>query len=220
MLTLGELRTNCYLVGSETTRDGIVIDPASDPQAILDEVRRLGLRINLIVNTHGHVDHFMALEIVRQATGARFALHADDVRLLPRAAKAAMEWFGRPADAPEPDVLLEDGDTVEAGDVRLAVIHTPGHSRGGICLYTEGTLFSGDTLFQRSIGRHDFYGGNQEQLLHSIATRLLTLPGDTVVLPGHGPGTTIGFERQNNPFLAAYRAASLGEPTSGPKGIR
>ncbi len=219
MLSLGDLRTNCYLVGSETTGEGIIIDPGSDPQAILDEVRRLGLKVNLIVNTHGHVDHFMALEPVQQATGARFAIHADDLRLLPRAAAAAVEWFGKPVNVPEPDVLLTDGDILEAGDVRLTVIHTPGHSRGGICLYAEGTVFTGDTLFQMSIGRQDFYGGNLEQLLNSIATRLFTLPANTVVLPGHGPDTTIGFERQNSPFLARYTAASPGEAASAHQGI-
>ena len=204
LLPLGQFQTNCYLVGSETTKEGIVIDPGSDPLVIIDQIRRLDLKINLIVNTHAHVDHVMAIESIKRATDAKFALHVDDLPMLHQASAAGVQFFGKPVSVPEPDILLKDGDIVEAGDVKLTVIHTPGHSPGGICLYTEGTLFSGDTLFQFSIGRHDFPGGNQRQLLNSIVTRLFVLPDDTVVLPGHGPDTTIGFERENNPFLVGY----------------
>lgn len=204
LLPLGQFQTNCYLVGSETTKEGIVIDPGSDPLVILDQVRRLDLKISLIVNTHAHLDHVMAIESIKRATEAKFALHADDLPILEQASAAAVQWTGKPVSVPTPDILLKDGDIVEAGDVKLTVIHTPGHSPGGICLYSDGVVFVGDTLFNFSIGRTDFPGGNHQQLLNSIATRLFVLPDDTVVMPGHGPDTTIGFERQNNPFLVGY----------------
>ncbi len=204
LLPLGQFQTNCYLVGSENTKEGIVIDPGSDPLVIIDQIRQLDLKINLIVNTHAHVDHVMAIESIKRATDAKFALHADDLPILHQASAAGVQFFGKPVIVPEPDILLKDGDTVEAGEVKLTVIHTPGHSPGGICLYTEGVVFSGDTLFQFSIGRTDFPGGNHRQLLDSIVTRLFVLPDDTVVLPGHGPDSTIGFERENNPFLVGH----------------
>lgn len=206
LLPLGSFQTNCYLVGSETTKEGIVIDPGSDPLLILDQVRQSGLKINLIVNTHGHVDHVLGIESVQRALGAKFAIHEDELPILEAAPASHAMWFGKPSNpVPKPDILLKDGDIIEAGDVKLQVIHTPGHSPGGICLYTEGVLFSGDTLFNFGIGRYDFPGGDYDQLMQSIRTRLLSLPDDTVVLPGHGPDTTIGEERTGNPFLVGYQ---------------
>jgi glyoxylase-like metal-dependent hydrolase (beta-lactamase superfamily II) len=205
VLPLGAFQTNCYLVGSEKTKEGLVIDPGSDSLAILDQIRRLGLEVKLIVNTHAHLDHVLAIESLKRTLGIKFALHADDVPILEQVPSNAVMWFGRPVDPiPPPDILLKDGDVLEVGDIKLTVIHTPGHSPGGICLHTDGMVFSGDTLFNFGIGRTDFPGGSYEQLLHSIATRLLTLPDDTVVLPGHGPDTTIGEERRANPFLQGY----------------
>lgn len=206
LLPLGSFQTNCYLLGSEVTKEGIVIDPGSDPLVILDQVRQLGLKINLIVNTHGHVDHVLGIESVKRALGARFAIHADELPILEQAPAAHATWFGKESNpVPQPDVLLKDGDIIEVGEIKLTVIHTPGHSPGGICLHTDGIVFSGDTLFNFGIGRTDFPGGNHRQLLNSIAKRLFSLPDDTVVLPGHGPDTTIGEERQGNPFLVGYQ---------------
>lgn len=206
LLPLGQFQTNCYLVGSEATKEGIVIDPGSDPLEIIDQIRRLELKIKLIVNTHAHVDHVLAIESIKRATEAKFALHADELPILEGVPAAAAVWFGKPVgEIPKPDILLKDGDIIEAGDLKLTVIHTPGHSPGGICLYTDGVLFSGDTLFNFGIGRTDFPGGNHKQLLNSIALKLFNLPPETVVYPGHGPDSTIGFEKENNPFLAGYQ---------------
>lgn len=206
LLPLGQFQTNCYLVGSEVTKEGMVIDPGSDPLVILDQVRQLGLKVNLIVNTHAHLDHVLGIESVKRALEARFALHADEVPILEQAPASASMWFGRPINPiPKPDILLKDGDIIEVGDVKLTVIHTPGHSPGGICLHTDGVVFSGDTLFNFGIGRTDFPGGDYHQLLKSIATRLFSLPDETIVLPGHGPDTTIGEERRGNPFLVGYQ---------------
>ncbi len=205
LLPLGQFQTNCYLVGSESTKEGIVIDPGSDPLVIIDQIRRLELKIDLIVNTHAHIDHVLAIESIKRATGAKFAIHADEIPILEQAPASAASWLGSPVTVPAPDILLKDGDIIEAGDIKLTVIHTPGHSPGGICLYTEGILFSGDTLFNFGIGRTDFPGGNHRQLLNSIALKLFVLPDDTVVYPGHGPDTTVADERQGNPFLVGYK---------------
>lgn len=207
LLPLGSFQTNCYLVGSETTKEGMVIDPGSDPLLILDQVRQSGLKINLIVNTHGHVDHVLGIESVKRALGARFAIHEAELPILEAAPASHAMWFGKPSNpVPKPDILLKDGDIIEVGDLKLKVIHTTGHSPGGICLYTDGVVFSGDTLFNFGIGRTDFPGGDHRQLLDSIAKKLFSLPDDTVVLPGHGPDTTIGQERRSNPFLMGYQA--------------
>ncbi len=206
LLPLGSFQTNCYLVGSEATKEGIVIDPGSDPPVILDQVRQLGLKINLIVNTHGHVDHVLAIESIKRTFDAKFAIHEDELPILEQAPAAHATWFGKPSNPiPKPDILLKDGDIIEVGDVKLRVIHTPGHSPGGICLYTAGVVFSGDTLFNFGIGRTDFPGGDHRLLLDSIAKKLFSLPDDTLVLPGHGPDTTIGEERTGNPFLVGYQ---------------
>lgn len=204
-MPLGVFQTNCYLVGSETTKEGLVIDPATDSLVILDQIRRLGLKINLIVNTHAHADHVMALESVKRALDAKYALHADEVPILERAPTMAAMCMGNSINVPKPDILLKDGDILEVGDVKLMVIHTPGHSPGGICLHTDGVVFSGDTLFNLGIGRTDFPGGDYDQLLNSIVTKLFVLPDETIVFPGHGPDTTIGDERRGNPFLLGYQ---------------
>lgn len=206
LLTLGTFQTNCYIVGSETTREGLVIDPGSDPLMIIDQIRRLDLKIKLIVNTHAHVDHVLAIESIKRTFDARFALHADEMPILEAVPAQASMFLGKPVTpVPSPDILLKEGDIIEVGDIRMKVIHTPGHSPGGICLHGDGVVFSGDTLFNFGIGRTDFPGGNHRQLLNSIALKLFALPDDTVVYPGHGPDTTIGFERENNPFLVGYQ---------------
>lgn len=200
-LEVGPLASNCYIVGSEATREGMIIDPGDEADTILRAVKVEKLDIKLIVVTHGHTDHIGALKEVKDATGAPFAMHPDDGRLL-QARMARL--FGSSGDAdsnPEPDRLLKDGDFIDIGDLHFTVIHTPGHSPGGICILGHGILFSGDTLFQSSIGRADFPGSSYAQLLNSIHTKLMILPDETVVLPGHGPETTIGDERRWNPFL-------------------
>ena len=194
--------TNCYLVASEQTRDGMVIDPAGDAPRILNNIRELNLKIGLVVITHTHADHIGAIRQVVENTGASFAVHTAEAETLQNSDNSrftAMDpTFQKP---PPPDRLLKDGDFLVVGDLKFQVLHTPGHSPGGICIAGYGVVFSGDALFNGSIGRTDGPDGNSNLLISSIRTKLLVLPDQTVVLPGHGPKTTIGQERRNNPFL-------------------
>ena len=198
---MGPLASNCYIVGSESNKEGMLIDPGADAAVILQKVKDLGLDIKYIVLTHGHIDHVAALKEVKEATGAKVAIHADDARSLQGQAFFA-EQFGLSYQVPpSPDRLLKDGDSIDIGDLHFLVLHTPGHSPGGICLLGQGVVFSGDTLFNYGIGRYDLPGGDYSQLMKSIDTKLMVLPDETTVYPGHGPGTTIGAERLANPFL-------------------
>ena len=199
-LVLGLFQTNCYIVGSESSKAGMVIDPAARANKILESIKDLGLDIKLIVLTHGHLDHVEALAEVKEATGAKVAIHTDDAYFLQK--RPLNTSFGFPyPDTSSPDRLLEDGDSLDVDDLQFLVLHTPGHSPGGICLLGQGVVFSGDTLFNYGIGRTDFPGCSYDQIMNSIYTKLMTLPDDTIVYPGHGPETTIGTERQGNPFL-------------------
>ena len=185
-LVVGAFGTNCYIVGSDATMEGMIIDPGDEASLILRSVKETKLKINLIVITHGHGDHIGAIDQVKRATGVKIAIHLSDAVALGSQYSA--------------DLLLKGGDSVDIGDLHFFVIHTPGHSPGGICLYGHNILFCGDTLFNYSIGRTDL-GGSTSQLLNSIMTKLMILPDNTVVYPGHGPATTIGEERRGNPFL-------------------
>lgn len=197
----GAFGTNCYLVTDESTLEGVIIDPGEGAEQILKRVKELELSVKYILLTHGHPDHIGAVSEVKKATGAELAIHPDDAPYL-RGRPGQGGMFHQSADPPpEADRMLQDGDTISAGGLHLKIIHTPGHSPGGICLLTDNILFSGDTLFNGSIGRSDFPGGSGPQLLNSIHTRLMVLPDETIVYPGHGPETTIGAERQGNPFL-------------------
>jgi len=201
-LPVGLIETNCYIVGCEETRRGAVIDPGGHPQRILAEVKRQGLSLEYVLNTHAHFDHTDANGALIEATGARLALHSDDLPLLQAAGGAA--WFGmRAVPSPAPGLALHDGDELEIGSIRFKVLHTPGHSPGHVCLYApkDGVLFDGDVLFRRGVGRYDLPGGDWDVLLDSIQRVLFSLPDETVVYPGHGPATTIGEERRHNPWL-------------------
>lgn len=202
-LVVGPVAANCYIVGAESSKRGIVIDPGADAKLILKTVNDLSLTISLIVATHLHFDHVGALAPVKEITGAKFALHKAEADagfgMLSRMLSSVMGGsFSQP---PKPDRLLKDGDMIEVDGLRFTVLYTPGHSPGGISLYGHGIVFSGDTLFNYGIGRTDFPGCSYEQLIDSIQNKLMTLPDETIVYPGHGPATTIGDERRGNPFL-------------------
>jgi len=198
IIVTGPLAENCYVVGDNATLDAMIIDPGDNAENILDVVSKFKLKVGIIVLTHAHWDHFGALKEVKDATKAAFALHENDVPLLDMS-PAHMFGLSYPK-PPKPDCLLHHSDKVKVGNMEFTVLHTPGHTPGGICLYGGGVLFSGDTLFNRGIGRTDI-GGSFEDIMNSIKTHLLTLPEDTIVCPGHGPDTTIGEEKRENPFL-------------------
>ena len=203
LLTVGPFASNCYIVGLESSKRGIIIDPGAEAKLILKTVNDLGLTISLIVVTHMHFDHVGALTPVKEGTGAKFALHGAET-------EAGLGVFSRMLSSmtggsfsqlPKPDRLLKEGDTIDIDDLSFTVLHTPGHSPGGISLYGHGIIFSGDTLFNHGIGRTDFPGCSYEQIMDSIKNKLMTLPDETIVYPGHGPATTIGEEKRGNPFL-------------------
>ncbi|MFC1909800.1 MBL fold metallo-hydrolase [Chloroflexota bacterium] len=202
-LEVGYLGTDCYVVGSETTGEGMVIDPAGEENRILQAVKDAKLDIKLIVLTHGHPDHIAALGEVKKATGARVAIHPDDAPALNSAeTRSFSAMFGIAFnEPPEPDWLLKEGDVIKLGELEFKVMQTPGHSPGCICLEGEGVVFSGDTLFNYGVGRTDLPGGNYKKLMASLNDKLMKLPDETLVYPGHGPHSTIGAERKNNPFL-------------------
>jgi len=203
MLVVGPFASNCYIVGSSSTKDGIIIDPGAEAERILKTVQQTGLSISLIVATHAHMDHVDALQAVKEKTNAQFALHEAEKEVLSGGAMRVVQSLGLSPyqSAPEPDRLLKDGERIDVGDLHFEVLHTPGHSPGGICLSGHGVVFSGDALFNFGIGRTDFPGGSYERLMKGIHDKLMVLPDETIVYPGHGPATTIGDERRGNPFL-------------------
>jgi hydroxyacylglutathione hydrolase len=200
LLVVGPLASNCYIVGDEATKEGAIIDPADEAENILSSVAELGLSVKSIILTHGHPDHIAALKEVKEATGAEIMVHEDDAAYPEQGALALFFGFNCPT-PPPPDRLLKDGDDIDIGSLHFTVIHTPGHTPGGICLLGHGVLFSGDTLFNSGIGRYDLPGGDYARLMNSLQAKLMALPDETIVHPGHGPRTTIGAERRNNPFL-------------------
>jgi glyoxylase-like metal-dependent hydrolase (beta-lactamase superfamily II) len=201
-LPVGLIQTNCYVVGCVETKEGAVIDPGGHPERILAEIERQGLTVKYVLDTHAHFDHTDANGAIVAATGATLALHPGDLPLLKAAGGAA--FFGIQAEAsPLPDLELGDGDELAVGNLRFRVLHTPGHTPGHVCFYeaTEAVLFDGDVLFHRGVGRTDLPGGSWPQLMDSIQRVLFALPDETVVYSGHGQATTIGQERQLNPWL-------------------
>jgi glyoxylase-like metal-dependent hydrolase (beta-lactamase superfamily II) len=198
---VGPVDNNTYLVFDSQALEAVVVDPSFDSEAVIDDARSRGLRITAILDTHAHFDHVALNAYFVEQTGASILLHQDDLPLY-RSMRQQAQWFGLPAPAVcEPGRLLADGDVVAVGAEELVVLHAPGHSPGGVCFLGDGFVIVGDALFAGSIGRTDLPGGDMDKLLQSIQTRLLTLPDETVVYPGHGPATTIGAERRTNPFV-------------------
>lgn len=199
-LVVGPIQANCYIVADEASREGLVIDPGADAAIILKRVLQFGLKIKYIVLTHSHFDHVAATGAVKKATGATLAIHEADAAslndgLLARLAGIVTEKV------PLPDILLKGWESITIGKIGFTVLHVPGHSPGGIALYGADVVFTGDSLFEESIGRTDLPGGDYGTLIDSLNTRLMTLDDAIKVYPGHGPDTTIGAERRGNPFL-------------------
>jgi glyoxylase-like metal-dependent hydrolase (beta-lactamase superfamily II) len=201
---LPQMANFCYMVGDEATRTCAVIDPAFDPQKILKAVKDAGYTITHVINTHGHSDHTSGNAGIIEATGAQLCIHRADADQVTRLLSKVLSRFMGGKGSPKPSRILEDNDIIEIGQTRLRVIHTPGHTPGSICLYGEGQLFTGDTLFVGAVGRTDLPGGSTRQLLTSIREKLYTLPGDTKVWPGHdygpAPTSTIAKEKATNAF--------------------
>ncbi len=199
IIPVGLLAANCYIIGCEDTHEGVVIDPGENGEKILSKIEELGLNIKYIILTHGHFDHIGAVNEVKNNTNGLVAIHSLDKEMVEDEKRSGNNRRSVAIDSYNVD--LKDGDIITIGNLDLKIIHTPGHSPGGICIYTEDTVFTGDTLFAGSIGRTDFYKGNMEELLFSIKNKLFTLPNDTKVYPGHGPSSTILEEKNTNPFF-------------------
>jgi hydroxyacylglutathione hydrolase len=199
-LAVGPIQANCFIVGCENTHAAAVIDPGAEADRIIEEVSKANLRVESIINTHGHFDHVGGNRQLRDATGAELIIHSLDAPMLAQLERMAGAFGLKAENSPAPDRTVEEGDTLVIGNLRLAVLHTPGHTPGGISLYGDGCVFVGDTLFQGSIGRTDFPGGDFDTLLASIRTKLFALEDQTIVYTGHGPETTIGTEKRFNPF--------------------
>ena len=200
---VGPLQCNCSVIGDDTSREAIVIDPGDDIEQVLALIEKHNLQVKQIVITHAHIDHVGGAMKLRAATGAPILLNQNDYALL-KMLDVQAAWIGVPTPGKvEIDQNLRHADTINTGSLQAQVLHTPGHTEGSICLYfpAQQKLIAGDTLFAGSIGRTDLPGGSYEKILRSIHDRVLALPNETVVVPGHGPLTTIGEERDNNPFL-------------------
>ncbi len=203
-LIVGSMGVCCYIIGCEKTQKGAIVDPGGDENLILDAVKEMGLTIEYIIATHGHPDHVCGNRSLKEATGASIVMHeADDKYFGQAETKSYFSMLGLEA-SPPTDVIVKEDDIIQIGDEQLRVIHTPGHTPGGICLYNAPDVITGDTLFVGGIGRTDFPGGSYEELIDSLKEKVIILPEDTVVWPGHGYGgsrSTIGEEKRSNPYL-------------------
>jgi hydroxyacylglutathione hydrolase len=200
-LAVGPIMANCFILGCEETQEAAVIDPGDEAGRILLTLAEAHLTAKLIINTHGHFDHVGANKQIKDATGALILIHPLDAPMLNKLASSAAAWGLSADNSPPPDRYLEDGDEVTFGRIAMTVIHTPGHTPGGVSLHTNGRVFVGDTLFAGSIGRTDFPGGSFAELKESIQKKLFTLDDSVKVYTGHGPATTIGEEKRFNPFV-------------------
>jgi hydroxyacylglutathione hydrolase len=219
ILPVGLLQCNCHIIGDPATREAVVIDPGDDVESILDVIARHGLKVRAILITHAHIDHVIGLKKMREATGAPVMMHQADLKLY-QAMEMQAEWIRwKTPQLAEVDDLLSEGKSIKWGAYELRVLHTPGHTEGSVCLYlprhtastvaevgsdkvsAAGLLFAGDTLFEGSIGRTDLWGGSMREIMRSLKNKVLALPDETIVFPGHGNRTTIGLERETNQFL-------------------
>jgi len=206
VLTVGMFQSNCYLLSCERTGEAIIIDAGDEGERILSLIESRDLKIKAIVNTHAHIDHVSALSEVAPALSAPVLMHKGDLEIYDNLAAQAATFGMKAPQNIKIERFVEEGDKIEFGDVTCEVIHTPGHSPGGISIICRGDkpqkIFSGDTLFMGSIGRIDLHGGDFETIIQSLQDKYLPLPDDTIVYPGHGGDTTIGTEKRHNPFLS------------------
>ncbi len=200
-LIVGPLQVNCYILADEKIKEAVIIDPGDDADNILNIIKEKGFNVKYIINTHAHFDHVGANKALKEATGAELLMHEADAQVLATVSNQSRSFGLTPVVSPPADRYVKHGDIVTAGEVSLKILHTPGHTPGGISLLEEGLVLTGDSLFAGSIGRTDFPGGDLLTLLRSIKTNLMVLPDETKVFPGHGPASTIGEERRENPFL-------------------
>jgi len=203
VIVVGPLSVNCLVLGCNETREGVVVDPGGDVESIIRAVRRHDLAIRYIINTHGHFDHVGGNRQAVAAFGAPLLIHQADAPMLDRVVDVGRMYGIQCESSPPADGFLAEGMEIGFGEYRMKVLHTPGHTPGGCCLYLaqESKVITGDTLFADSIGRSDFPGGSHDQLLESIRSKLFTLPDDVAAYPGHGPETSIGHEKSHNPYF-------------------
>jgi len=200
-LVVGPIQANCYILGCERTREAAVIDPGGDSDKILIALAKDKCRCVYIINTHGHFDHSGENRRLKEVTGAQLLIHRADAPMILHQGASGSSWGMNVDNSPPPDRYLKEGDVITFGDISLKVLHTPGHSPGGISLFSDKMVFVGDTLFAGSIGRTDFPGGDYEGLIRNVREKIFPLGDDVVVYPGHGPKTTVGRERRTNPFF-------------------
>jgi len=202
-VAVGPLQANCFIIGDEKTKKTMVIDPGDEPDRIMDIIKKNGLDVKYIICTHGHFDHVGAVSDIKKETNADVLIHIDELQIYKSALDMAAFWGYDIDPLPDPDRFVNDNDEIKMGGLFFKVMHTPGHSPGCICIYGEGVVITGDTIFAGSVGRTDFYGGDSLKLKQSFR-KLMKLPDDTKVLPGHGETSTIGIEKKENMFSEEF----------------
>lgn len=200
-MALGELQTNCYIIVNEQTKQAVLVDPGAEAKRITDFLNSNELKLEAILLTHGHADHIGALDKVRAQTGAPVYIHEADAPMLSNAAANLSSFIGADRTYKPAEHFVQDGDFLNLAGMQIYVMHTPGHTKGGCCYALDKDVIVGDTIFCESIGRTDLPGGSYKQLLTGIKEKILTLPDDTKLYPGHGPATDVAWERKMNPFL-------------------
>lgn len=199
-IVVGALETNCYII-FDGEDNAIIIDPGGEPEKISLFIKNKNLKPQMIINTHGHADHCGGNKFLKKKYSIPILMHENDVKILNSFENKFFFPLMHGSPSPNPDRFIKDGELIEFGGNTLKIIHTPGHTPGSISIFTDGIFFSGDLIFSGSVGRTDLPGGSWNQLIDSIKNKVLSLPDETIILPGHGPSTTVGEERRNNPFL-------------------
>jgi glyoxylase-like metal-dependent hydrolase (beta-lactamase superfamily II) len=200
-LTVGPLAVNSYIVSDHDTNEAILIDPGSESKRIINLIEVRNLKLKTIINTHCHIDHIAEVKTIQDHFKAKFLIHEKELPLLNMLSESNGLFGINVSGLPEVSDYLTPDQEIKVGNIRGEILFTPGHSPGGISILFHKHIFVGDCLFKNSIGRTDLHGGNYDELIHSIKTKMFTLPDETIVYPGHGPATTIGYEKKNNPFL-------------------